>query len=312
MIQRIPIESRDQWLALRKQDVTASAVGALFDLHPYVSRYGLFAEKTGLEVPDEMSAMLEWRLILESAVGAAVERQRPGWRIVKATEYLRDPDLRLGATPDFYIEGDPRGLGILQAKTAAPSSFAKTWTDDSPPFWIALQNSTEMMLEPRVKFGAVACLIIDPWRLECPIYEIPRHDGVESRIREAVGNFWSDVEFGVEPEPDYAKDAELIAALYPATVPLKQIDLSGDNHLPVLLTERADIKARGKTDELRLKEIDAEVKFKMADAEIAKIDGFTITNKVTHRKGYEVQPTSYRALRITDHREKEQADDGRF
>lgn len=312
MIQRIPITDRQSWLDLRKRDVTASAVGALFDVHPYVSRYALFAEKTGLDVPDTTNAMLEWRLILESAVGAAVERQRPGWKIVKATEYLRDPELRLGATPDFYIEGDPRGLGILQAKTAAPSSFEKSWSDDSPPFWVAIQNATELMLDRRAAFGAVACLIIDPWKLECPIYDIPRHEGVEGRIRDAVTTFWGDVDFGIEPQPDYGKDAELIAALYPAAVPLKTIDLSGDNHLPVLLAERAGIKSRAKVDETRVKEIDAEVKHKMADAEIASIDGFAITNKVTNRKGYEVQPTSFRSLRITDHRAKEMAHDGEF
>jgi len=318
MIERHAIDletdaGRAKWLALRKSDVTASTVGALFGCHPYSSPMALYAEKTGLDAPLSDSAMLEWRLMLESAVAVAVARQRPGWRIIKATEYLRDPDLRIGATPDFYIEGDPRGLGVLQAKTAAPSAFKKQWIDGQPPFWIALQNATELMLEYEATFGAVACLVIDPWKCVCEITEIPRHEGVEARIREAVAKFWADIEAGREPSPDYAKDAELIAAMYPAASPLKTIDLSGSNSLPVILAERAELKARLSKDEARVKEIDAEIKFAMGDAEIAMLPGFSITLKTQNRKGYEVKPTSFRRLNISDNRPNGgDLDDGPF
>jgi predicted phage-related endonuclease len=314
MIERHTIDletdaGRAKWLALRKSDVTASTVGALFGCHPYESQLGLFKEKTGLETPLSNSAMLEWRLMLEGAVAVAVARQRPGWKIIKATEYLRDPDLRIGATPDFYIEGDPRGLGVLQAKTIAPSAYKKQWQDGQPPFWIALQNATELMLEYEADFGAVAGLVIDPWKCQCEITEIPRHAGVETRIRDAVAKFWLDVEAGREPAPDYAKDAELIASMYPEAKPLKTIDLTGNNMLPVILPERATLKAQISKAEARVKEIDTEIKFAMADAEIATLGDFTITNKTTHRKGFEVKPTSFRALRISDNRPKGTDDD---
>lgn len=309
-VERISIPSREEWLALRKRDVTASAVAATLGLHPYISRLALFKEKSGLELPETRNAMLEWRLLLEPVVAEAVARQRPGWRIVKATEYLRDPDARIGATPDFYIEGDPRGLGILQAKTAAPASFRKEWTDDSPPFWIALQNATEMMLEPRAAFGAVACLLIDPWDCQCPIYEIPRHAGVEAKVRSAVAEFWEAVEWGDEPSPDYTMDAALLAALTPASVPLKSIDLSSDNRLPGLLAERANIIAQERDLTARRAEIDTEIKDKMRDAEIASLDGFTIKFRNEPRKEHLVRASNPRVLRITDHREKETFDDG--
>lgn len=307
MIERHAIDldteaGRAKWLALRRQDVTASTVGALFGVHPYQSAFGLYAEKTGLELPPSDGAMLEWRLMLENAVAVAVARQRPGWRIVKATEYLRDSELRIGATPDFLIEGDPRGLGILQAKTIAPSAYKKHWPDGEPPFWIALQNATELMLEYEATFGAVAGLLIDPWKCECAITEIPRHEGVEGRIREAVAKFWADVEAGREPAPDYAIDGKLIASLYPEEIPLKTVDLSGSNHLPVILAERADVKARMAKDEQRVKEIDAEVKFAMGDAEIATLPDFTLTLKTQTRKAFSVKATSFRKLNVSDNR----------
>ena len=48
MIEQLAIESREQWLAMRRQDITASTAGALLGLHPYVTAYSLWAEKTGL------------------------------------------------------------------------------------------------------------------------------------------------------------------------------------------------------------------------------------------------------------------------
>jgi predicted phage-related endonuclease len=306
MIERIPIENTktglDAWLGLRKRDITASSVGALFACHPYQTTLGLYTQKCGLDLPEPDTAMLEWRLILESAVGASVARQRPGWKIVKATEYLRDPDLRLGATPDFYILGDPRGLGILQAKTIAPAVFKKTWTDDTPPLWIALQNTTELMLDGNAAFGAVACLIIDPWKCECPIYEVPRHAGAEQRIREAVAKFWDDVRNNREPAPDYARDAEVIAAMSPVEKPGKTIIFSGDNELPIILAERAGLKGRIKVDEDRCKAIETEVKHKMGDAEIGVAGDFTLTFRTQNRKAYSVVATSFRPLRVIDKR----------
>lgn len=301
MIERHKIKDRETWLALRKPDITASVVAALFGAHPYETALGLYAEKCGLEMPEPDNAVLRRGRLLEGAVAAAVAEQRPDWEVIKADEYLRDPELRLGATPDFYIEGDPRGLGVLQAKTVAPSAFKRHWTDGAP-FWVALQNATELMLEHEAAFGMVAALVVDPWKLDCHLFDVPRHAGVEARIREAVAKFWDDVAAGREPHPDYGKDADLLAALYPQETPAKTIDLTGDNHLPVLLAEREEIKARIRVDEARCKEIETEVKFKMGDAEIATLDGFAITFRTQHRKGYEVKPTSFRALRISDNR----------
>lgn len=314
MIERHPVTDRDAWLKLRKQDVTASVVAALFGQHPYESALGIYAEKTGLELPEIDNAVLRRGRLLEGAVAAAVAEEHPEWEIIKGTDYLRDPELRLGATPDFYIMGDPRGLGILQAKTVAPSVFKKQWRDTGPPFWIALQNATELMMEPEAAFGVVAALVVDPWKMECPIYPIPRHAGVEARIREAVTKFWADVAAGREPAPDYGRDAELFAALYPEATPLKTIDLTGNNMLPVILPERAELKEQVARAEKRIKEIDTEVKFAMGDAEIATLPGFSITLKNQNRKAYSVAATSFRRLTISDNRPQGESldDSGQF
>jgi predicted phage-related endonuclease len=119
-IERIEITSREQWLALRKPDVTASVVASLFGCHPYVSALKLYLAHSGVEFDEADNRVFRRGRLMEPTVALAVSEERPDWRIEKCDSYYRDPDLRLGATPDFLIHGDPRGLGVLQTKTAAP------------------------------------------------------------------------------------------------------------------------------------------------------------------------------------------------
>src|SRR6185295_8742204 len=253
-----------------------------------------------LPEPGETGPMRRGR-ILESAVSAAVAEQRPDWRIEKATHYYRDNDLGLAATPDFFIHGDPRGLGVLQAKTAAPSVYERDWVDGRPPMWITLQAETEMMLTD-AKFGAVAVLVVDPFNLPCHIVEIPRHEAAEQKIRTGVQRFWRDIEEGNEPGVDYGLDRELMAALNPNEEPDLKIDLSTDNEVMSGLRERAELKARMKIEDERCKEIETMIMARMREAGVAMVPDFSVTWKVQHRKGYTVEPSSPRVLLIREKR----------
>jgi len=305
---RVPITSRPEWLARRKFDVTASAIGALFACHPYVSPLRLFIEKQGLidlpEQPD--SGPLRRGRILESAVAAAVAEQRPDWRLEKCQEYFRDDALGLGASPDFIIHGDARGRGVLQTKTTVPSVFEREWQLDEdgqvkPPRWIVLQAATEAMLT-EAAFSAIGCLIIDPFQLPLVVIEFARDPAIEQEIRVRVAGFWKDIEAGREPDVDYGADRALLAALMPREEPIT-IDLSADNEVIAGLIERRDLKARIKADEQRCSEIETMVMSRMGTAGVAVVPEFSISWKVQHRKGYTVEPSDPRVLSIRNKRE---------
>ena len=232
-IERIRIVDRDQWMAERQQDVTASVVGALFNCHPYTSALRLFMEKRGVALAEtnDNSAMRRGRW-LEPAVALAVADERPGWKIVPAREYLRAAKLRFGGTPDFYIEGDTRGLGVLQAKTVGPVTFELEWSD-GPPQWIVLQTLAEAMLTDAA-FGVVGVLKVAAYDMELALHEVPRQGELEAQILEAVASFWADVDAGRPPEADLRKDAELAKVLAPREVKGKTIDLSGRDRKSVV------------------------------------------------------------------------------
>jgi predicted phage-related endonuclease len=285
---------------LRKLDVTASVIGALPGNHPYTSRLRLWAEKRGVEFLDNDNKAKRRGRWLESAVAEAVREKRPDWKIEPARCYLRDPDHRLGATPDFWIHGDPRGIGVLQAKSAAPITFKTDWAEGADvPTWITLQTATEMMLADAA-FGAVAVLLVDPYDMDCFIHEVPRNAAAEAKIIAMVDAFWQDVEAGREPDLDPRRDHETVRALTAKSVAGLICDLSGNNRIPGKLIERAALM-RVIDDARQEKEaIETEVIHLLGSAEIATgIPGWRVTYKSGDRAGYTVKPkTGIRTLRI--------------
>jgi predicted phage-related endonuclease len=304
MIERIPITSREQWLAVRRHDVTASTIGALYGAHPYMSALKLYMTHAGIEFPKKENEAMKRGRLLEPAVGLAVAEERPDWQIVKANEYYRDPGQRLGATPDFYIDGDPRGRGVLQAKTASPHAWEHYWDEGREvPLWIELQCLTECMLTDAA-FGVVAVLRVDAFGLDCSITEIPRHSAAEQKIRAAVAQFWRDVAAGHEPQPDYGRDADLLKIIAPREIKGKIIDLSGDNELPALLSQRELLMQEIEGYKTRKTAIDTEIKFKLGDAERGVgIPEWSIIWRTHHVNEYVVAATDQRPLRI--HHKKE-------
>jgi len=302
-VERIPITSREEWLELRKRDVTASTVGALFGVHPWQTIASLHAEKCGLELPspDPESSVIRRGNALEAVVAQEVAKQRPEWRIRKNDFYLRDAHARIGATADFWIDGDPRGLGVLQTKTIGSYAFKKYWAGDygedpTAPLWVILQNATEVMLADAA-FGAIGVLVIGDYTFETHIIEVPRLKSVEHKIRVAVHSFWQALDAGQVPIIDPDRDGDLVKLMYPREVEGRVIDLRGDNRMCELCEIRARNAALIGTAEKAKKAAETEMRTKLGDAEIAMVQGWKVSLKTTHRPEVVQEAVDYRVLR---------------
>jgi len=304
LTRRRKITTREEWLEWRKHDVTASRVGALFGCHPYETALRLSVEKRGVEFENISNEAMQRGEDLEPVIGKRVGRLRPDWIIEPANMYLDYPEIRLGATPDFYIHGDPRGLGVLQAKTVAPSVFHRDWNEGREvPFWIVLQTLTEAMLVDAT-FAVVAPMVVDS-RLECHIIEVRRNPGAELKIIRAVKDFWNDVAEGNEPAPDFSRDAEVIRALSPRSREGSVADFAGNNEIPELCARYEALGEGIRGLETRRETIATELKFKMGDAETsAGVADWLITYKTGERKAYSVPAKTLRTLRIYDRRKE--------
>jgi len=309
-----PITDRATWLEWRRQCVTASRVCQLpaFDCSPFkeCTPLRLYAELRGVEFPDrDDNKILRRGRWLEPSIGLACSELRPEWTITPAKEFLTDG--ALGATPDFYVDGDPRGRAVLQAKSVAPSVYAKEWQGGKEiPFWIVLQTLTECMLSDAA-FGVVAALLVDAYAMDCAILEVPRHPAAEAKIRAEAERFMADVRNMVEPDPDFSRDGSMLKLLLPKEQPGKALDLIGNNAMAEKLAARAELCQRIKNDKIAIEAIENELKFMMQDAErIDGLPGWRATFKTTHYKGYTVEPRDIRVLRIQDKRPPEERPGG--
>lgn len=299
-IERHTITSREQWLALRRQDVTASVAAALVGEHPRLTAYELWALKTGrLEEEGAPNEAMMRGLLLEGPVIQVLKDERPTWHVERAHQYFRDPEIRLGATPDAYARCPERGRGLIQVKTVESSRFRDEWKahgEVEPPLWIAIQAIVEAHLTGR-KWCAVAVLEVG-WGAKLHVVDIPLHAGLIERIRAETVAFWRMIEEGHAPEPAFARDADVIRRAW-RDADGEEIDLSGDNALPALLDERDRLSAEKGAAEKRLKAINAELLFKLAGHACGRCaDGRLVTARTVQRAGYEVKPTSYVDLRI--------------
>lgn len=299
MIDRIPITSREQWLKLREQDVTASVAGALLGVHEFTTAYGLYALKTGAvqEDPEETGPMKRGRL-LEPVAVQLLREQRPAWSIKRGEFYLRDAAARLGATPDVFVEDPERGPGVVQIKSVEASVFRRKWKNEdgeiSPPLWVAVQGILEAHLAG-AKWAAVAPLVVG-FGVDLHIIDIPIHAGIIDRLKTETIAFWQRVEAQDPPPADYARDGEIIAKLY-ARDDGRSIDLTADNHLPELLAEDEKLRDVESETGKRRKEIKAEIIAKLGLAASAQCQGWVISAKTVNRKAYQAPASSYRTVR---------------
>jgi predicted phage-related endonuclease len=308
-IHRIPITSREMWLANRLRDVTASSVACLITEHEYVTPFGLYALKTGQiqEEADEpvltensltLSPMGRGNL-LEAAAGDMLRQLKPEWIVKKCSDYLRDDSVRLGATPDFECNDPARGQGIVQIKVPEQSIFRKKWLQEDgeivPPMAYCIQAMVEAHLTG-AKWAAVGVMTVGH-RTQFQLIDVPIHKGVIDAVYEAVDEFWDRVAKNEPYDPDYQRDGTTITRL---THPDGEvIDLSAWNEAGSLAMEDTRLKDEIKESEARRKAIKAEVMHRMGNASVATIGGKTFAvSKTVKRGGYEVKPTEYNTLTI--------------
>jgi predicted phage-related endonuclease len=301
--ERIPIQDRASWLAMRQRDVTASVAGALLGVHEYQTAYGLWALKAAriAEDPEENPAMRRGRLLEDDALQILAE-DHPTWTVTPANDvYHRAPELRLGATPDAFVTIPSRpGRGLLQVKTVASDKYRRDWLADGAedpevPLWIAIQAIVETKLSG-ADYALVAPLIVGHGLDVVPV-EVPIHDGVFARVVEETAAFWELVESGRDPEPDYGRDTALIGRVY-ARDDGTEIDLSRDNRMPDLLARRDRRKSYIRAAQQSVDRIEAEIKTKIGVHERAHVPGWRLTWSVQERAGRYQPPSSTRVLRI--------------
>ena len=319
-IQKFPIDDRQQWLDLRKNDVTGSEVGALFDVHRYLTPAKLYALKSGAIVEEEKTdGVMSRGVKLESFVASEVAAKNPSWSIAKATHYYRDVEHRLGGTPDFIFfdkESDSIGKGVLEIKTVGRSDFIRIWRGGDPEGlivpepWQLLQIMTYIYLTGAA-YGKVAVLPVGEWDpMEVHIVDVDRNDDAIAQIIARTNRFWEDIDEGIEPKFNFEKDMDVIKAMYANVKPGSTIDYRGDQEFTELLAFHAKYSDEEKFAKERKEAMAANIRARIGEFEVALADGWDVSLKEQHRKEFVSKASSFRVLRAKQHGAKQRRIEG--
>ena len=204
-------ESQEHWLELRKDDITSTAMAALFGLSPYQTVFELYhAKKDGLVLPFETNDRMEKGLRME-AYAAQEVAIKEGWTVKPLNEYIRIEGKRIGASFDFEATCPKKGKGILEIKALDVFRHKDAWSEDEIPADKEMQIRHQLMCADKYDWGVV-CAFTSVY--DYHKYEFDRDAEFEAGMLDAAEKFWKDVDEGNEPEPDFYRDAAVFAELY--------------------------------------------------------------------------------------------------
>jgi len=288
------ITSVAEWLDRRQRDLTCSRLPAIFDEHPYMTRDSL-AEvmrgdtSSGGSVNPPGNASMRRGRIFEAAVASAAAEEKPEWQLTKANTYHSIPSLRFGGTPDYWLTSTEQpGRGILEIKTARPSVWEK-W-HGRPPLGYLIQ-CLGLQVVTGAAWGWLAVMVMSD-SFPVHYFSVPRHPEAERRILDAVAKWWAAFDAGEHPAA--MPSAELEAAFDDGS----HVDLSDDNLLPLILPERAELKAQVSAAKKRLEDIDYEIKNRVGPARTAWCQGWNISFAMQHRRETVLPTRDIRVLRV--------------
>lgn len=235
--------TRSDWLALRGNDVTSTEVSALFGSSKYFTAYELALVKTG-EIDDQFkdNERSDWGSRFEEAIARGVGEVY-GVAVRRKAEYMRLPEIRMGASFDFEITGiDPQsdgddilrrmyethGPGLLEIKNVDYFIFRDEWlagAEPEAPAHIEIQVQQQL----HVSGFAWACIAALVGGNKLHLIIRFRDGLVCERLAERVRSFWVDLDAGVYPPVVYPDDNEIIRELHSFAEPGSTLDATGRN-----------------------------------------------------------------------------------
>lgn len=261
----------------RASVVGASEVAALFDCHPWLTKFELWHRKNGTMAVPDFNAVDEngvpeneriyWGVRLE---GPIIEAAKERWGYIDRADIPRLHNGHgLGGHPDKRVTCPDRGDGILEVKMVDWLEVKK-W-EGEPPLHYLLQEQTYMGLD-KVQWGDFAVLVGGN-KLERFQFEF--RPKLFAEIEDRVDKFWKSIKAGKPPKPEYSRDRAALGEIYSAAGETT-IDLRHDNRMMHLAAEYVDAVEHHRAAEARVKMLQAEILDKVRENTFAMVDGFSV------------------------------------
>jgi putative phage-type endonuclease len=224
----IEVNTEQDWLELRKIDITSTGASAMLGVSTYMTKLELWHEKKE-DLPEGLfefksNDRMTWGNRLEAVIAEGVAEDHK-LEIKPMKDYFRLPEYRLGSSFDFEIVHHPSlefqgKRGILEIKNVDSLIFKDKWIVEdgeiieAPPY-------IEVQAQHQLLVSGYDYLIIGVFIGGNKIMTLVRYPDKEIQdliLKESIA-FWDSIVKNEPPAFDYEKDAEFIAKMFQAVQP---------------------------------------------------------------------------------------------
>lgn len=297
------------WLGLRVSDLTSTDAASLFNLSPYKTNFELYWEKkTGERVQLADNDRMLWGRRLQDAIAQGIAEDH-GLIVRPMLEYVRIPNMRIGSSFDWAIEGvrddspfkrtfDQHGPGILEIKNVDWLAFRNGWMVDNdfveaPPH-IEIQTQHQQLVAGR-RWSIIGALVGgNRYELLERLADAAVHQGIINRAAE----FWKSIENNTPPDPVMPDDADAVIRMNAFAEPGKLADLRGDPNIAEMLRQYHELGSAAKRIEEDRKVLKADLLIKIGDAEKVLTDAGKISAGIVGPADVSYTREGYRNFRF--------------
>lgn len=265
----------EEWHKLRSTDITSTDAAALFGISPYLTPFELWHRKKSAVIADfEPSERMKWGTRLEESIARGIAEDNQ-WGLRHMDEYVRLPQLSMGASFDFEITIGDHEIALLEIKNVDAMAFKDGWIledeQQEAPAHIELQVQHQLAVSglTRAWIGA----LVGGNRVV--LIRRDRDEDVISALKNRVEMFWKSIRDNVEPKPDFERDAKFIASLYKYSEPGKVI--TATVNVERLSKEYKHAGNEAKKWDSEKQSIKAQILTEIGDAEKVIGEGFSIS-----------------------------------
>lgn len=296
MTRRAPVVDRDaeraEWLEWRREGIGATDIAGVAGISPWATPWSVWAEKTR-RVPLDRDTPT-----VEQDFGLRAEPMLAPW-FAELTGYLarrwqhraHHRDWRTArATLDALVYRTRRSaapIGVLELKT---TDRQPDWTDDTFPLHYLAQVQWQLEVVDVDRAWLFALHGRRP-----AIYPVERSIDDGRWLLDLARRFWRDHVLTDTPPAADGHRATTEALQRMARIDGDVVDLDLDEY--DLVRDVHAARAAVRAAEAALTEASNRLKARLGDGEIATVAGHVVaTYARRHRRGYTVDPTSYRQL----------------
>lgn len=282
-------QSRDEWLQERRKSIGASDASAILGINPWSTPWEIWAEKRGMLAPMRNAATDAGNALEPVVLNYAEHQLGKLDRNVRVKHDL----LPLAATCDAIVASC--GTPVEAKTTGIVGPVVGDWGDESTdqvPDYYLVQVHAQLMCTKK-DIGYLFALLPGRGFVSYVIEANPR---LHQHLGEILGEWWDrHIVQGIEPSLDVMPSLEVVRRLKKTAGK----SIQATENLESLIETREMIKAQAKALSEHLEKIESELLIELGDAECATLkDGRSLTYLESSRKGYTVEPCTFRQLRI--------------